>query len=191
MRKSIILIVMLYTSILSGYEGDGLSVIMTDCKTVGDLIFYDPSQTKITFFGDSRMDFVNNGGVYGDNKMNTILNVPYGNNPPYSADQTFAFKEIQNFGVSGYRSYNVLAHLENCIPKLSEQYKIGKRFVFHVGGNNFMDSVIASAHALQYLHYCRPLLELHLSSSFSGRIYQLPISKCIREAGEDRNAHRL
>ncbi|HMV81294.1 MAG TPA: hypothetical protein PKA14_25435 [Leptospiraceae bacterium] len=185
MKKNLYLLAMLSVTNLYSYEGDGAESIMIECDTVDKKVVYSTTQTKITFYGDSRMDFVNNRGVYGNNTMDTILNEPYENNSPYSADQTFAFEEIQNFGVNGYRSYNVLGHLENCIPKLSEQYKIGKRFVFHVGGNNFMDSVIASAHALQYLHCCRHSSESHLSSSFSARTYQHPISKCIPNQGSE------
>lgn len=62
------------------FEGDGDFDIMGKCITDDPVkLRYNSIQTKITFYGDSRMDFVNNGGVYGNNRMDTILNVPYGN----------------------------------------------------------------------------------------------------------------
>lgn len=133
---------------LQGYEGDGRQPIMLECNTKD---FYDSTQTKITFYGDSRMDFVNKGGVYGNSTMPSILNEPYGNAGAYSADQLFSDAQIQNLGVEGYRSYNLTDHLDRCIPQMSKNYKIAKRFVFHIGGNNFADSLTVSWHATDNL----------------------------------------
>ncbi|HNH09910.1 MAG TPA: SGNH/GDSL hydrolase family protein, partial [Leptospiraceae bacterium] len=120
---------------------------MLECNTKD---FYDPAQTKITFYGDSRMDFVNSPG-YGNSTMPSILNEPFGSAGAYSADSLFSEESIQNLGKEGYRSYEIVRHLDNCIPNMSKNYKIAKRFVFHVGGNNFMDSLAASWYAVNHL----------------------------------------
>ena len=99
------------------------------CQTAS---LYDDN-TAITFFGDSRIDFVNNPG-YGKSTIPSILNEPFGSAGAYSADLLFTEENIQNLGKEGYRSYDIVRHLDRCIPKLSENYKIAKRFVFYVGG---------------------------------------------------------
>ncbi|HMV81296.1 MAG TPA: hypothetical protein PK453_28330 [Leptospiraceae bacterium] len=150
MKKSVYLLALFSVINLYSYEGDGAGSIMTECKTVGEKVVYSSTQTKITFYGDSRMDFVNSPG-YGNSTMPSILNEPYGNSGAYSADSLFSEESIQNLGKEGYRSYEIVRHLDNCIPNMSKNYKIAKRFVFHVGGNNFMDSLAASWYAVNHL----------------------------------------
>ncbi|HNF28364.1 MAG TPA: hypothetical protein PKV80_28125, partial [Leptospiraceae bacterium] len=65
MKKSVYLLALFSVINLYSYEGDGAGSIMTECKTVGEKVVYSSTQTKITFYGDSRMDFVNSPG-YGN-----------------------------------------------------------------------------------------------------------------------------
>ncbi|MCB1145134.1 MAG: hypothetical protein KDK54_23020 [Leptospiraceae bacterium] len=82
MIKNLIIIMVLLSSQIVAYEGDGVNL---SCDTSQ---LYDPTETKITFYGDSRMDFVNNGGVYGNKSMDYILNI--------QPDNSLVFLDIYN-----------------------------------------------------------------------------------------------
>jgi hypothetical protein len=90
--KNIACIILLFFSLnLNSYEGDddkSRFQILTKCNTV-DPINFNEAKTKITFYGDSRMDFVNAGSWYGNNTMAKILNEPY-NGVPYSSGDLFS-----------------------------------------------------------------------------------------------------
>ncbi len=108
--------------------------------------------------------------------MPSILNEPYANAGPYSADSLFSEESIQNLGKEGYRSYEIVRHLDNCIPNMSKNYKIAKRFVFHVGGNNLMDSLAASWYAVNHLPktaYGRSILPAVLAIYFETARFNL------------------
>lgn len=84
--KIIILIILFLSFALNGYEGNGGQ---GDCDTTD---IYDITLTKITFYGDSRMDLVDGGGIYGNNTMHDILNVPYNDTSEYSDSERFSEK---------------------------------------------------------------------------------------------------
>jgi hypothetical protein len=109
------------------YESDGNHLDCNTIKEPTDTLF-DPVETKITFYGDSRTDLVNNGGIYGSSRMERILNIqPDGN--LYLETEKFTEKNIQNFGVNGFTSRNILDHLIKCLNSEIMNYKVGRRFV--------------------------------------------------------------
>ncbi len=143
--------------------------VYENCST--ELFYSKDSSSKdkttlITFYGDSRMDNVDAGGIYGTSSMDQILNV---GNTDSSAN--FTFENIQNFGYAGWTTGQIAEHLNKCLPKIdsvfnfstaisaSERtYKVGKRFVYHAGGNNMLFAGVTSGHA-----------KLNLSQSDKGR----------------------
>ena len=137
------------SNILFPYEGDGNSQIMSECKTVktkeGEGTFYNTT-TKITFYGDSRMDYVNQGGIHGTRPngdartMADILNVPVLGQLAYTGNDIFQDNDIQNLGASGWTANQIRDHLERCLN--NPNYRIANRFVYHAGGNNLRDAAI-------------------------------------------------
>jgi hypothetical protein len=163
------LLLLAFSNKTESYEGDGRGVIMYDCNTSDDEnIVFDLAKTKITFYGDSRMDFVNTPG-YGNSSMDRILNEPY-NGVPVPSDQAFSFENIQNLSVGGWESWQVRQHVEECFKeKYSKNYKTAKRFVVHAGGNNLIVAAIASYHAYKFMSktaYGRALLPLTIAVYF-------------------------
>ncbi len=132
--KILIFFLILYIPIFA-YESKG-SHLNCDTRQL-----YDQLETKITFYGDSRMDLVDGGflNLYGFNTMHGILNIQPDRNF-YPEEERFKEAEIQNFGVSGFTSRNILDHLIGCLNSNQMNYKVGKRFVYHAGGNNFRDA---------------------------------------------------
>jgi hypothetical protein len=107
--KFLMILIFFFSLDMFAYEGDDKAVIMNDCITYKkkpnsedlEVNFYDPAKTKITFYGDSRMDLVNGGGGYGNNTMAGILNTPY-NGVAIPVEQLFKDVEIHNLGASGW-----------------------------------------------------------------------------------------
>jgi len=91
------------------------------------------------------MDLVDGGflNLYGFNTMHGILNIQPDRNF-YPEEERFKEAEIQNFGVSGFTSRNILDNLIGCLNSNQMNYKVGKRFVYHAGGNNFRDAGVLS-----------------------------------------------
>ncbi|MDX1959438.1 MAG: hypothetical protein SFU98_12745 [Leptospiraceae bacterium] len=160
------LIFLLITNAQS-HEVDRELLVMKDCITNDPKKnFFTPSVTKITFYGDSRMDLVNKGGVFGSNSMAKILNEPY---KGIQQSSEFLDDEIQNLGYEGWKTGDLKKHLGDCIPKIGANYKIAKRFVLSIGGNNFIDAGILSyvtGNALRFTAQGRSILPWALGTIF-------------------------
>ncbi|MCP5502916.1 MAG: hypothetical protein H7A25_23650 [Leptospiraceae bacterium] len=143
---------------LYAYEGGADSDLMNHCDTIKirdtkNTSLYNSEKTKITFYGDSRMDLVDGGGIWASSTMDQILNVPYStiplyvpqnDVPPYAEEDKFENEDIQNFGVSGATTGDILEHLNRCFVPDQVKYKVGRRFVYHAGGNNFLHAIAPS-----------------------------------------------
>jgi hypothetical protein len=136
---SILAVSLFLTCQIQAYESNGNHL---SCNT---LAIFDQDKTKITFYGDSRMDLVDGGflNLYGFNTMHGILNIQADGNL-YPDGEKFDEKNVQNFGVSGFTSRNILDHLIACLNSKNPNYKVGKRFVYHAGGNNFRNAAALS-----------------------------------------------
>ena len=110
-------------------EGTGNTQIKEDCNTAG----YLNDQTKVTFYGDSRMDLANSPG-YGSASMDFYLGVK---------DQGW---NVQNFGMAGYDSYDLRQHFIDCFSTLEGRkkpdYWIADKIVYHQGGNDFVHNIL-------------------------------------------------
>ncbi len=88
-----------------------------NCNTTGK---YN-SQTRVTFYGDSRMDYAQ---LYSPGNMDFFLGANGWN--------------VQNFGLNGEDTEGLLKHLKTCLNRTNyPSYKIHQNVAFHIGGNDF------------------------------------------------------
>ena len=116
-----------------------------NCNTVSPKELYD-SQTAVTFWGDSRIDLVDNI-VYGAGSLDSY----------FAADGW----NVQNFGVSGRQSIALNQEVKECFLRETEyiapkydgsnnwigggdqlkpyypNFKVSKNVAFEIGGNDF------------------------------------------------------
>jgi len=91
------------------------------------------SNTKVTFYGDSRMQLAHFLLTYG---------IPFVGLDFFLGALPEGWN-VQNFGISGMTSGGLYDHLLNCLPAngdkapFPENYKIAKNVAFHIGGNDF------------------------------------------------------
>ena len=98
------------------------------CSTAG---FYD-SNTAVTFFGDSRIDLVDNL-AYGAASLDHYLS-------------TKGAWNVQNFGVSSMDSYGLKAQIQTCFKRDSfnpakannPNFKTAYNVAFEIGGNDYV-----------------------------------------------------
>ena len=134
------------SNLLFPYEGDGNPQIMRDCNTKGPTSYYD-STTKVTFYGDSRMDYVNQpeSGTRpnGDARtMADILNIPLPGQPAYTGADIFQDNDIQNLGANSWTASAIRDHLERCLkPEKADTYRIANRFVYHTDREAYLDEI--------------------------------------------------
>ncbi len=88
------------------------------CKTNSD------EKTRVTFFGDSRIDYPNHA-----------LLPPDGTGLNFYLGATGEGWNVQNYAVSGWTSDNILDYLKMCYN--NSNFKIHHNVAFHAGGNDF------------------------------------------------------
>jgi len=86
--------------------------------------------TGITFFGDSRLDYVDN---YGYNMLYYINNEQDGG--PNRVAPSFG---VQNFGQSSWTSLQLGDFLSKCMSSSQTNFKTADKFVVNIGGNDWM-----------------------------------------------------
>ncbi|MBE7411524.1 MAG: hypothetical protein HS129_05580 [Leptospiraceae bacterium] len=112
------------------YERPAGDISEKGCNTLSQ---YSSDLTRITFYGDSRLDYADDPVTGGKNLLWYINNGIDGSDS--SNVPNFG---IQNFGQSTWRTDQVNEHLSKCIN--NENYKTSKRFVVNIGGNDWFIS---------------------------------------------------
>lgn len=125
----------LYVSSIFSYPYSEIPLPNRDnvCETVLNRD-YD-ANTRMTVYGDSRLDFM--GAVFPD--IDFFLNAP--------AEGW----NVQNFAKSGWNSDNLLNHLQTCMTASNPNYKTHKNILYHIGGNDFIHNML-SLYFLPFLY---------------------------------------